>query len=196
MSSIRGGVDRMKLFIGLGNPGKEYENTRHNIGFMTIDALANEWNIELNKEKFKGVYGIGMVNGEKVYLLKPLTFMNVSGECVRPFMDYFGIEDDEIIVFYDDMDTAVGTIRLRAKGGHGGHNGMRSLIQHLGTNTFPRIRMGISKPTRETVVNYVLGRFRSEEEKAVQMSIHMSVDAAKYWLSHSFENVMNQFNGK
>lgn len=137
-----------------------------------------------------------MVNGEKVYLLKPLTFMNVSGECVRPFMDYFGIEDDEIIVFYDDMDTAVGTIRLRAKGGHGGHNGMRSLIQHLGTNTFPRIRMGISKPTRETVVNYVLGRFRSEEEKAVQMSIHMSVDAAKYWLSHSFENVMNQFNGK
>lgn len=186
----------MKLIIGLGNPGKEYEKTRHNIGFMAVDACAQEWNIPLNREKFKGVYGMGMVNGEKVYLLKPLTFMNLSGECVRPFMDYFGIEEADIIVFYDDMDTELGKVRLRAKGGHGGHNGMKSLIQHLGTNAFPRVRMGVGKPTHESVVNYVLGRFRSEEEVLVKQSVEQTVGAATYRLANSFENVMNRFNGQ
>lgn len=186
----------MKLIVGLGNPGKEYAQTRHNIGFMAIDALAQKWGIEMNREKFKGIYGMGVVNGEKVYLLKPLTFMNLSGECVRPFMDYFGIEDDELVIIYDDMDTTVGTIRLRAKGGHGGHNGMRSLIQHLGTNQFARVRMGVSKPTHESVVNYVLGRFRQEEEQAVADSITKTTEAMTYYLAHSFENVMNRFNGQ
>lgn len=186
----------MKLIVGLGNPGKEYAQTRHNIGFMAIDALADKWNIELNREKFKGVYGMGMVNGEKVYLLKPLTFMNLSGECVRPFMDYFGIEDDELVIIYDDMDTVVGTIRLRAKGGHGGHNGMKSLIQHLGTKQFARVRMGVSKPTHESVVNYVLGRFKAEETAAVEGSITKTVEAMTYYLANSFENVMNRFNGQ
>lgn len=185
----------MKLIIGLGNPGKEYAQTRHNIGFMAVDALAKEWNIEMNREKFKGIYGMGTVQGEKVYLLKPLTFMNLSGECVRPFMDYFGIEDDEIIVCYDDMDTELGKMRLRAKGGHGGHNGMKSLIQHLGTNVFPRVRMGIGKPQQESVVNYVLGRFRAEEITLVDQSVKQTVAASDYSLKQSFENVMNRFNG-
>ncbi|MGL4624341.1 MAG: aminoacyl-tRNA hydrolase [Culicoidibacterales bacterium] len=186
----------MKLIVGLGNPGKEYAKTRHNIGFMAVDTLAQEWGIELNREKFKGVYGMGTVNGEKVYLLKPLTFMNLSGECVRPFMDYFGIEDAELVIIYDDMDTVAGTIRLRAKGGHGGHNGMKSLIQHLGTNQFARVRMGVSKPTHESVVNYVLGRFRPDEEAAVETSIQHTVAAMTYYLENSFENVMNRFNGQ
>lgn len=186
----------MKLFIGLGNPGKEYAQTRHNIGFMAIDALASEWNIDMNREKFKGIYGMGMVNGEKVYLLKPVTFMNVSGECVRPFMDYFNIELQDVIVCYDDMDTVLGKNRLRAKGGHGGHNGIKSLIQHFGTNEFARVRMGIGKPVHESVVNYVLGRFRSEEQPDVNESIKQAVAASKYCLDNSFENVMNRFNGQ
>ncbi|KMK74488.1 aminoacyl-tRNA hydrolase [Alkalihalobacillus pseudalcaliphilus] len=186
----------MKLIVGLGNPGEKYAGTRHNIGFDIVDACAKEFSIELNQAKFKGVYGTGLVNGEKVYLLKPLTYMNLSGESVRPLMDYFQIPLEDLVVIYDDLDLPVGKIRLRQKGSAGGHNGMKSLIQHLGTQEFNRIRVGVDRPKNgEPIVNYVLGRYHPEERADVISSIDQSVNAMKSWTDqHTFLEVMNKFN--
>lgn len=136
----------MKLIIGLGNPGKLYEHTRHNIGFDIIDVLANKWGTPLNQMKFNGMYASVHRPEGKVILLKPLTYMNLSGECVRPLMDYFDINVEDIVVIYDDLDLETGKLRLRQKGSAGGHNGIKSLIQHLGTQEFDRIRVGVSRP--------------------------------------------------
>jgi peptidyl-tRNA hydrolase, PTH1 family len=187
----------MKLIVGLGNPGREYSDTRHNIGFMVIDELAKKWGISLNQEKYKGVFGSGVVNGEKVILLKPLTYMNLSGECIRPLMDYYKISIDDFVVVYDDLDLAPGKLRLRTKGSAGGHNGIKSTIAHLGTQEFNRIRLGIGRPQQgRSVVDHVLGAFFKEEMPEVEHSIVQSVDACETWLSHSFVQVMNTFNGK
>ncbi|MFB9758755.1 MULTISPECIES: aminoacyl-tRNA hydrolase [Bacillaceae] len=187
----------MKLIAGLGNPGREYEATRHNIGFMVIDELSKRWNIPLNQQKFKGIFGSGVVNGEKVILLKPLTYMNLSGESIRPLLDYYKIEVADFIVLYDDLDLPVGKLRLRTKGSAGGHNGIKSTIAHLGTQEFNRIRMGIDRPKHGMkVVDYVLGRFAAEEMSEVQHSIQKSADACEQWLSAPFLQVMNTFNGQ
>ncbi|MBJ8077156.1 aminoacyl-tRNA hydrolase [Bacillus cereus group sp. N12] len=186
---------RMKLIVGLGNPGREYELTRHNIGFMAIDELAKRWNISLNEQKFKGVFGAGFVNGEKVILLKPLTYMNLSGESIRPLMDYYKIDVDDFVVMYDDLDIPVGKLRLRMKGSAGGHNGVKSTISHLGTQEFQRIRMGIDRPKNGMkVVDYVLGRFTSEEIPDVNHSIEKAADACEEWLNKPFVQIMNTFN--
>ncbi|KAB2458759.1 aminoacyl-tRNA hydrolase [Bacillus sp. CH126_4D] len=186
---------RMKLIVGLGNPGREYELTRHNIGFMAIDELAKRWNISLNEQKFKGVFGAGFVNGEKVILLKPLTYMNLSGESIRPLMDYYKIDVDDFVVLYDDLDIPVGKLRLRMKGSAGGHNGVKSTISHLGTQEFQRIRMGIDRPKNGMkVVDYVLGRFTSEEIPDVSHSIEKAADACEEWLNKPFLQIMNTFN--
>ncbi|MCU4932465.1 aminoacyl-tRNA hydrolase [Bacillus cereus] len=186
---------RMKLIVGLGNPGREYELTRHNIGFMAIDELAKRWNISLNEQKFKGVFGAGFVNGEKVILLKPLTYMNLSGECIRPLMDYYKIDVEDFVVMYDDLDIPVGKLRLRMKGSAGGHNGVKSTISHLGTQEFQRIRMGIDRPKNGMkVVDYVLGRFTSEEIPDVNHSIEKAADACEEWLNKPFLQIMNTFN--
>ncbi|MFC7372310.1 aminoacyl-tRNA hydrolase [Fictibacillus iocasae] len=186
----------MKLFIGLGNPGPKFEDTRHNIGFKVIDQLAEEMNIPLQQSKFKGLYGTGIVKGEKVFLLKPLTFMNLSGECIGPFMDYFNIPVEDMVVIYDDLDTAPGKLRLRAKGSAGGHNGMKSMIAHLGTQEYKRIRFGIGRPTNaQPVPDFVLGRFSKEEQPSVQDGIEKSAKACEAFLTETFENVMNRFNG-
>ena len=186
---------RMKLIVGLGNPGREYELTRHNIGFMAIDELAKRWNISLNEQKFKGVFGAGFVNGEKVILLKPLTYMNLSGESIRPLMDYYKIDVEDFVVMYDDLDIPVGKLRLRMKGSAGGHNGVKSTISHLGTQEFQRIRMGIkSKKNGMKVVDYVLGRFTSEEILDVNYSIEKAADACEEWLNKPFLQIMNTFN--
>ena len=186
---------RMKLIVGLGNPGREYELTRHNIGFMAIDELAKRWNISLNEQKFKGVFGAGFVNGEKVILLKPLTYMNLSGESIRPLMDYYKIDVDDFVVMYDDLDIPVGKLRLRMKGSAGGHNGVKSTISHLGTQEFQRIRMGIDRPKNGMkVVDYVLGRFTSEEIPDVNHSIEKAADACEEWLNKPFLQIMNTFN--
>lgn len=186
---------RMKLIVGLGNPGREYELTRHNIGFMAIDELAKRWSISLNEQKFKGVFGAGFVNGEKVILLKPLTYMNLSGESIRPLMDYYKIDVEDFIVMYDDLDIPVGKLRLRMKGSAGGHNGVKSTISHLGTQEFQRIRMGIDRPKNGMkVVDYVLGRFTSEEISGVNQSIENAADACEEWLSKPFLQIMNTFN--
>jgi PTH1 family peptidyl-tRNA hydrolase len=185
----------MKLLIGLGNPGREYAQTRHNVGFIAIDELAHRHQITLDKEKFKGIFGTGTINGEKVVLLKPLTYMNLSGESVRPIMDYYNIDIEEIVVIYDDLDLPVGKIRLRTKGSAGGHNGMKSIIQHLGTQEFKRVRIGIDRPKNGMKVpDYVLGRFSTDEVASVVDSIKITADACEKWMSHSFVDVMNEFN--
>jgi len=189
------GSVKMKLFIGLGNPGKTYEKTRHNIGFEVIDALAAEWNISIDQAKFQGLYGKGNVKGEKVYLLKPMTYMNLSGQSIRALMDYFNIDVEDIVVIYDDLDLPVGRIRLRQKGSAGGHNGIKSTISHLGTQEFDRIRVGIDRPTNgPNVADYVLGKFSKEDQEALIPVVKRCVRACEERLNMPFLQVMNEFN--
>lgn len=185
----------MKLIIGLGNPGKTYEGTRHNVGFDVIDELAENWSISLNQAKFKGIYGTGVVNGEKVLLLKPLTYMNLSGESIAGIMSFFKVPIEDIVVIYDDLDLAPGRIRLRQKGSAGGHNGIKSTIAHLGSQNFNRIRIGIGRPTVPMAISdYVLGRFSSEELSDIESAIRKSAKACEAWLSNPFLHVMNEYN--
>lgn len=186
----------MKLIIGLGNPGKQYEHTRHNIGFDVIDALASKWNAPAMQSKFNGAYTTVHRPEGKVILLKPLTYMNLSGECVRPLMDYFDIDVEDIVVIYDDLDLETGKLRLRQKGSAGGHNGIKSLIQHLGTQEFNRIRVGVSRPPAGmAVADYVLSKFSKDDASIVQQAIEKSCDAVEASLSKKFLDVMNTFNG-
>ncbi|MBA2876707.1 aminoacyl-tRNA hydrolase [Thermaerobacillus caldiproteolyticus] len=185
----------MKLFVGLGNPGKEYEQTRHNVGFMVIDELMRRWNLSLNQAKFNGIFASHIVSGEKVILCKPLTYMNLSGECIRPLMDYYKINIEDLVVIYDDLDLPVGKIRLRTKGSAGGHNGIKSLIHHLGTQQFKRIRIGIGRPEHgQKVTDYVLGRFTAEESSEIQEAIKRSATACEKAVNAPFLQVMNEFN--
>lgn len=192
----KGNREKMKCIVGLGNPGKKYEKTRHNVGFMVIDELANRYNWNLNKSKFKGNFCVEHFEGEKVVLLKPETFMNLSGESIRAMMDFYNMELENIIVIYDDLDLSPGKIRLRQKGGHGGHNGVRNTIDHLGTKDFKRIRVGIGRPKFNIpVVDFVLGEFPKEDEEAINASINKSADACEEWLKGKpFLEVMNTYN--
>lgn len=186
----------MKLIVGLGNPGKQYEHTRHNIGFDVIDALAEKWGTPLEQTKFKGMYATSHHPGGKVILLKPLTYMNLSGECVRPIMDYFDINVEDVIVIYDDLDLDVGKLRLRQKGSAGGHNGIKSLIQHLGTQEFNRIRVGVSRPPAGMkVADYVLSKFSKDDQPVMEEAIMKSVEAIELSLTKKFLDVMNTYNG-
>ncbi|WP_059105307.1 aminoacyl-tRNA hydrolase [Shouchella shacheensis] len=185
----------MKVIVGLGNPGVKYAGTRHNIGFDIVDACADALDIPIDKQKFKGIYGEKLINGEKVILLKPLTYMNLSGESVAAFMNYYHIGVEDLVVIYDDLDLPTGKIRLRQKGSAGGHNGMKSLIAQLGTQTFNRIRVGVDRPANgEPVVNYVLGRYRPEERERMGTSVEHATNAVKRWLEKPFLEVMNEFN--
>ena len=166
----------MFLIVGLGNPGIQYENTRHNIGFKVIDNIAKEYNIEINRQKFKGVYGEGFINGEKVILLKPTTYMNLSGESIREVVDFYKLTCEDIVVIYDDISLDVGRLRIREKGSAGGHNGIKSIIAHLGTDVFPRIKVGVGQPNVD-LVNYVLGKFTDEEMEVLSESIDASTKA-------------------
>lgn len=186
----------MKLIIGLGNPGKAYEQTRHNIGFKVIDYLAMKWNAPLTQSKFKGMYSVIHRPEGKVMLLKPLTFMNLSGESVGALMDYYDIAVEDIVVIYDDLDLPTGQLRLRQKGSAGGHNGIKSLIQHLGTQEFNRMRIGISRPpSGMKVPDYVLSRFSEGEIPDMVQAVEKSAEACELWLSKPYLEVMNQFNG-
>ena len=152
----------MILIVGLGNPGKQYEQTRHNIGFDVIDYMANKYNIDVNREKFKGICGEGFIENKKVILLKPLTYMNLSGESIRELANFYKLEDDEIIVVYDDISLDIGRLRIREKGSAGGHNGIKSIIQNLGGDKFPRVKVGVGQP-KDNLVNHVLGKFSKED---------------------------------
>ncbi|MCR8645867.1 aminoacyl-tRNA hydrolase [Paenibacillus sp. N1-5-1-14] len=185
----------MKCFIGLGNPGGQYEDTRHNIGFMAVDHFAKKWNIGPFQKKCKGLLAEGHVNGQKVYLLKPLTYMNLSGESLRALMDFYKIDIADVVVLYDDLDTEYGKIRLRYKGSAGGHNGIKSIIGHTGTQEFNRMRIGISRPQPgRQVVDYVLQSFSKEEFKQMEPILDKLSDAMEYSLANDFERTMAKFN--
>lgn len=186
----------MKWIVGLGNPGGQYEKTRHNIGFMALNELSRRHGIDIKQNKCKALVGEGFISGHKVALIKPMTYMNLSGEAVRAFMDYYKVALEDMVVVYDDLDTELGRIRLRYQGSAGGHNGIKSLIQHTGTQTFNRVRMGISRPDPgHAVVDYVLSSFAKKEAQLLQDSIEAACDALEYSLDHSFEQTMAKFNG-
>lgn len=185
----------MKWIVGLGNPGTQYAATRHNIGFMAIDALAERHNISVRDSKCKALIGEGRIGTEKVVLIKPMTYMNLSGETVRAYMDYYKASLDDFIVLYDDMDTQLGKIRVRYQGSAGGHNGIKSIIQHTGTQSFNRIRMGISRPAPgRDIVDYVLQAFSKAERDDVQQTIDRACDAVEFSLTHTFEQTMAKYN--
>lgn len=185
----------MKLIVGLGNPGKKYENTRHNTGFAVIDRTLAKLNVELDKNKFNAYYTMINRNGEKIYILKPLTYMNLSGEAVVPFMKYFGIEPEDLVVVHDDLDLPVGKIRLRQSGSCGGQNGMRNIIDLLGDSNIKRVRVGIGKDPLIPVVDYVLGKTKKEDLEVYNQALDKASDALIYWLDHDdFSKVMSNFN--
>lgn len=186
----------VKLIVGLGNPGKEYENTRHNAGFRVLDAIADALHVDFQQKKFKALVGTIRVDGEQVLLMKPQTFMNSSGEAVIEAVNFYHIDIADILVIYDDLDLPVGKLRLREKGSAGGQNGMKNIIQHLHTQEFNRIRVGIGKDQRIPVINWVLGTM-SKEDMALHMdSITLARDAAIYSITHPFPETMNRFNKK
>lgn len=185
----------MKMIIGLGNPGKEYENTRHNIGFMLLDNFAKENNLSFDKEKFKADYTIGYIDSVKYILIKPKTYMNLSGEAVRMFCDYFDVDLEDILIIYDDLDTKTANFRLRNRGSSGGHNGIKSIINHLGTEKFNRLKIGIDRPKNSMkVADYVLGRFSEEEIKALKEIEKKCNNCIKDFSKMNFKDLMNRYN--
>lgn len=191
-----------RLIVGLGNPGAKYERTRHNIGFEIIDALAKSYpdvSLAANK-RFQGATGEFRSSGERVVLLKPTTFMNLSGQAVRAVLDWYKLEPSSVLVVYDDMDLPTGRLRIRLEGGAGGHNGMKSIISHLGTKAFPRLRIGIGSTDKseggDAVVSHVLGRFAPGDRKIVDAVIPMAVDAVDLSLRKGIERSMNLYNGR
>lgn len=183
----------MYLIVGLGNPGSEYKNTRHNIGFDAIDYLSEKYNIELNRKKFKGIYGEGRISNEKVILLKPTTYMNLSGESIREVVDFYKISSEDIIVLYDDISLDVGRLRIRGKGSAGGHNGIKSIIAHLSGDVFPRIKIGVGQPKGD-LVSHVLGRFSSDEIEKLQKVIEASALATEEIIKNNEVEAMNKYN--
>ena len=186
----------MYIIAGLGNPTKEYIGTRHNIGFDAITRISDEYNIPLDFKKHKGICGKGMIGREKVILIQPQTYMNLSGECIREAVDYYKIEPEHIIIIYDDINLEPGNLRIRAKGSAGGHNGMKSIISHLGTDAFPRIRIGVGeKPKGYDLADYVLGHFKKEELPLMREAVGNATKATELILNESIEVAMNLFNG-
>ena len=187
----------MFIIAGLGNPGKEYENTRHNAGFMVIDALVDKLNADVSEKKHKGLCGKAVIGGQKCILLKPQTYMNSSGESIRAAADYYKIEPEDIIVIYDDISLAPGQLRVRAKGSAGGHNGIKSIIAHLGTQEFPRVRVGVGeKPSRMDLADYVLGHFSAEDKKIMTDAVKEAADAACEIIESGIDHAMNEHNKK
>lgn len=188
----------MYIIAGLGNPGKQYEGTRHNIGWQVIDALAEKHSIRVLENKFKGLIGKGMINGEKVILVKPLTYMNLSGECIGELVNYFKIDETfELVVIADDISLDVGFIRMRKKGSAGGHNGLKSIIAHLGHENFIRMKMGVGdKPAGYDLADYVLGHFNKEENEILAESKKNAVLAIETILSDGIDKAMNLYNTK
>ena len=187
----------MKLIIGLGNPGREYANTRHNIGFEAIDALAKDYNISVNKSKFKALYGEGRAGNEKVVLVKPQTYMNLSGESVKAFATWHKIKAEDILIIYDDVSLPPGKLRIRIKGSAGGHNGIKSIIQHLGTNEFERIKVGVGeKPQGWNLADYVLSRFTNAEMKTMDETMTDIVGATGTIIEEGVQGAMNKYNPK
>lgn len=188
----------MKLIVGLGNPGSKYQATRHNVGFITLDEIAFQEKISFDKTQFEADTAEFFLNGEKIILAKPQTFMNESGRSIGPLMTYYNIGVEDIVVIYDDLDLPIGRIRLREKGSAGGHNGIKSLIAHLGTQEFNRIKVGIDRPkSGQEVVAYVLSTFPKNTHEDMLQAVKKAAEASLFWANgHDFVNTMNQFNSK
>lgn len=188
----------MFIIVGLGNPGKEYENTRHNIGFMTLDRLAEAGGIEILEKKHKALIGKGMIDGQKVILAKPQTFMNLSGESVRELTDYYKVDETaELIIISDDISLPPGQLRVRKKGSAGGHNGLKNIILHLGHDQFIRLRMGVGeKPEGYDLKDYVLGHFTGDERKAMQEAAERGADCIRMIMKDGPDAAMNAFNAR
>ena len=184
----------MKLIVGLGNPGKEYAGTRHNCGFMVIDRLASKLNVDVDQNKFKGLYAKVKYHGEDIILLKPQTYMNLSGESVNAVMNFFKIDKDDLLVIYDDLDMPVGKLRLRKTGSAGGHNGIKNIIAHLNSQDFKRIRVGIDRHKYMNVADYVLSRFSKVESEAIEQGIENAANAVLHYLDNDFNHAMNYYN--
>jgi len=185
----------MYIVVGLGNPGKEYANTRHNTGFMFIDKLADKHKISVTKEKFKALIGDGIIEGKKVLLVKPQTFMNLSGDSLIEIVNFYKEDVDNIIVAYDDIDLEVGKLRLRSQGSAGTHNGMKSVIGNLGTTEIKRIRIGIGKPNI-ALVDYVLGNFSKADKDTLEVALDDAVKALEITLAKNINSAMEIYNGK
>lgn len=187
----------MFLIAGLGNPGTEYAATRHNIGFDMVTYLSDKYDIAVRTREGKALTGKGMIAGQKVILVQPQTYMNLSGESIRALMDYYKIAEDELIVIYDDISLEVGQIRVRPKGSAGGHNGIKNIIAHLGSQEFARIKIGVgAKPEGGDLVKHVLGRFPKEEDAMLRDVFALADEALCTILTDSVESAMNQVNGK
>ena len=188
----------MFIIVGLGNPSKEYEGTRHNAGFEVIDRISDKYNISVDTKKHRALIGKGIIGGQKVILAKPQTFMNLSGESVRSLLDYYKVdEEQELIVIYDDISLDNGQIRIRAKGSAGGHNGIKNIIAHLGGQVFPRVKVGVGeKPSKYDLADYVLGHFSKEEEKIMAESRKTAVKAIETILAEDIDKAMNLYNSK
>ena len=183
------------LVVGLGNPEPRYRGNRHNVGFMLVEHLARQANIDLSRKKFNGLYGAGSVEGRSVVLLEPLTFMNLSGRSVAPASRFFGLKTGGILVVHDELDIPFGRLRFKAGGGHAGHNGLRSIVAELGDNGFGRLRVGIGRPDRGSVSNYVLSDFDSKTEAPwLDDLMDRGVDAIRLFLRDGIERAMNEIN--
>lgn len=188
----------MYVIVGLGNPDKKYENTRHNIGFDVIDALSNKYNIPVKEKKFKALCGSGVIEGVKVLLVKPQTYMNLSGESIAEVLNFYKLDPEtEMMVIYDDISLAPGNIRIRKKGSAGGHNGIKSIIAHAGTQVFPRIKVGVGeKPKGWDLADYVLGHFSDKEREYVNDAVKDAMDATIYMIQDDVNRAMNLYNAK
>lgn len=187
----------MYIIAGLGNPTKEYDKTRHNVGFAVIDALADRYGIDVREKKHKALCGKGVIEGQKVILAKPQTFMNLSGESIRAMVDFYKVTPEEIIIIYDDVSLEPGQLRLRLKGSAGGHNGIKNIIAHLGTQEFPRIKVGVgAKPPRMDLADYVLSRFSQGETRLMEEAYKEAAQAAAMMMTDGAERAMNHFNAK
>ena len=191
-----------QLIVGLGNPEPKYDRTRHNIGFAAIDAIASAWQINLSENrKYFGEFGEGQKHLTKIRLLKPLTYMNRSGQSIRAVTDWFKLPPTSVLIIYDDMDLPLGKLRLRLSGSAGGHNGMKSAISHLGNQNFPRLRIGIGKPQNAVVgeantISYVLGQFNAQESAMVTEILSLVVDCVELSLKQGVEQAMNRYNNR
>lgn len=192
------GQDNMFLIAGLGNPDKKYEHTRHNIGFDVVDALADKYHISVTEKKHKGLCGTGVIDGVKVMLLKPLTYMNLSGESVIDAVNFYKLDPEtELLVVFDDISLAPGNIRIRKKGSAGGHNGIKNIIAHTGTQNFERIKVGVGeKPEGWDLADHVLGHFSEEDRKLVEEAISDAVDAVAMIVRDETDQAMNKYNSR
>ncbi|NLK03165.1 MAG: aminoacyl-tRNA hydrolase [Clostridiales bacterium] len=187
----------MYIIIGLGNPTEKYQATRHNVGWDAITRISDDYRIPLNQKKHKALCGSGYIEGVKVILAQPLTYMNLSGESVRELVDFYKVDIEDIIIIYDDISLDVGQLRIRKKGSPGGHNGIKSIISHLGTDEFARIKVGVgNKPKDWDLADYVLSRFKEEEEKDIREALKDSSDACRMIITNGIDAAMNQYNKK